>query len=373
MDARRSNWTERAGALGLAIAIAAVVLGGCASSDAGSWEGSMEIARMMFGAGQNDDVTQGNAQKATNALAHADQQTCAAAAPYRAAAAQAAAPVAALAEESAGIRADFQMEMAQQDLAGRVVAQASSQRDRAWAEFVAARDALDALSTTTRFDAQGRTSAEFGQARSTATVGEVWSAMDVLFDRLRDVSRDLQAAAEDLRFALQTTEGSALATAGDPNVDIAATLDALVADATALNDRWIGFTQDEVSLPSDRSTTIGAMDGSDRDALDGLLRDLLDASRDANTVYRDMTGVFGYLDGVQQAMTNRRAAQTARTTDIANETGRLAAEATRNAWLAVGACGGTVPPEYAEWVANPFDDYAPIPQWNSTFWDISSP
>jgi hypothetical protein len=58
---------------------------------------------------------------------------------------------------------------------------------------------------------------------------------------------------------------------------------------------------------------------------------------------------------------------------IADQTQVLAAEATRNAWLAVDACGGTLPADLPP-LASPFDSRPElIPTWSSTFWDISSP
>ena len=49
-----------------------------------------------------------------------------------------------------------------------------------------------------------------------------------------------------------------------------------------------------------------------------------------------------------------------------------AAEATRNAHLAEQACGGSVPPEHI--YRSPFDNQpGAYPDWNDTFWDISSP
>jgi hypothetical protein len=58
---------------------------------------------------------------------------------------------------------------------------------------------------------------------------------------------------------------------------------------------------------------------------------------------------------------------------IADRTQEQSAEATRNAWLAVEACGGTLSADLPS-LASPFDSAHPmIPEWNTTFWDISSP
>ena len=59
--------------------------------------------------------------------------------------------------------------------------------------------------------------------------------------------------------------------------------------------------------------------------------------------------------------------------ELADESRAHAAEATRQAWLAHEACGGELPEDFPD-VENPFDSGSRrIPDWSSTFWDISSP
>jgi len=55
---------------------------------------------------------------------------------------------------------------------------------------------------------------------------------------------------------------------------------------------------------------------------------------------------------------------------VEKATNNAAAEATRNAHLAEQACGVVQSEDYS----SPFDSLSnPVPSWNSTFWDISSP
>ncbi|MCA9506509.1 MAG: hypothetical protein R3F16_22975 [Myxococcota bacterium] len=371
MDSRRRKRTGRHGCL--LLGLAAIALAGCTSSQESLSE-SMQVAQMLYGAGQNDAIVQGNAEKAADALERAAAETCAEAAPYRSAAEQAGGPVAAMAEESSTIREDFQTEMAQQDRAAQIASQFTSRRDQSWDAFRAAQDELREIARVHYYDDQGQPiGVVYGELRDTTSVGRVWDSMDRLFNSLRDVSRDLLTAAEDLRFAMRTPEGDTLAAWGDPEADLPGMLDSLVDGANALNDRWIALTMDEVRIPSDRSTLVGGMDGSDRRALEDLLGQLMSGASDATTLRRESESAVAYFSGMQERFERSRVEKTRRTVDIADETGRLAAEAMRNAWLAVEACGGEVPPEYGGLIRDPFDEYRAIPQWNSTFWDISSP
>lgn len=315
----------------------------------------------LLGTGQNNTVVQADRQKSEAALERAEEQTCPEAEPFQEATREAAASLESLAQESGEILSSVQAAMDQAGTASRIEGQANDRINRNRGAFNVAQGDLYGVRN---LDAR---------SNQTRPVGQVWEIAETQFNAVRDRSRDALTAAEDLQMAMATEEGQALLAWTEPDEDVDGLIRSAIAQANVANDEWIRLASVEVQIPEDRSTRIDQMGGAEVDDLEDHLDALVDVGDAASEACAAVGQVTLLLNQVQARISHYMNDQSERTAAIAQETGPLAAEATRNAWRAVEACGGEVPEEHQSWLENPFDDYTTIPQWNSTFWDISSP
>ncbi len=372
-------WVRRAMA---GFALLAFVTIGCATQpetpfdddDDDPWRPAQGVAQALFGSGQNNAVTQGNARKAEQALHRMEELECPVDEDLQREVREQAEPVADLARESGDILANVQETMGHANVAARLSGTAAQRRDRNRDSFASAQSHLHQISQVQKCPPNRDCWTDHDDIPRHMAVGDVWTAAEDQINALRLFARDMLRAVEDLRTAMESEEAAALiAEWGDPDVDLDSMLAEAQSDAEALNDEWLRLVAIEVDLPTDRSTAVGDMGSSERIALQEHVGSLEAAGTRAYALSGDLTDIFDQFEAMQERMGDHIRQQTERSAAIANETGRRAAEATRHAWMAVEVCGGEIPAEHEALVRNPFDEYDPLPAWNSTFWDISSP
>ena len=218
--------------------------------------------------------------------------------------------------------------------------------------------------------------------REDVYVGQMATASDDLFGELWEFRRDLLVISETVTQAAYSPELQQWAAEhpsdpGDPTpADLAAALEqateTLHQDVTALEGREVSVDSYDM-LVSDLSETAILSNTSERSNFRDLMNDLQDTAWDAmEIVDNELNDAVRWLNDV-----NRNATQSANdaaedVTQLADSSYEQSAEATRNAWLAIEACGGEIPPDLPP-LQGPFSSVPSIPDWNSTFWFISSP
>jgi hypothetical protein len=320
-------------------------------------------------ANMNATFAQSASQRAQSASAKAATYTCAAAASYRDAAAQAAQSASASATAAA----------TQRDQANRSEALVG-QLNAVLPELEAAQTAFDAAARNYRDKLQ---TIEQFTGPSTQNINDevVWASKNRYFEQFQEVERAAQAMHDAHgRVGEAFNQLAAVDVEGLRQAGLSNFADELGPLAQSIKS---DFDRDTEQLAKVKEAMAEAQDWLDRfDVLsfheDAYSKRLNRAGQALNsfTTFTPHIGVDA-RDGIDVALeTLHTQVETATlaTKESADAAANFATEANRNAILAAKACG-QLPPQFEEYVVeNPFNDLNnPYPDWNSTFWDFSSP
>lgn len=344
------------------MALSLVVLSGCEgvkTEEKSDVANSLAYALLPFQAKKNVDTVQENLETANNALNVANAQTCDAAAPFRAKAELAQATAAGYEQQAAAIGQQMETATEHQATAQGFATRISELKDEHRPGF---QDAINSLGD--HFNGS--------QLISTSPHETVVEKANDLYTILLEVNVDLLTISEDFS-ALVTTPGltdwarprpdgflhlnpDGLDKSGKPPPDPEGDAVALSMETEALHNRMSTLNDDSQSFD---------------DQMFNLLSTARDASHILNGISPLHTG-FRWLESTQEAI-NYFFLQAAEDTAVLAELSFVqSGEATRNAWLAVEACGGELPTDLPP-LNSPFEDVPDVPSPNSTFFDISSP
>jgi hypothetical protein len=340
--------------------------GGCAS--VGS-----QLSGLQF-----DSITTGNNQHAQDAALAAQQQTCSAAQGYRDASQKAAADSAALAAQSAGLASGIKTAIDQRGAVMTYLADSSRRIDAALAAYQSAK-------------------AQFEGDFVGDVVNGVLNLRNVVADTgayseaILGVGRAYETAAMDLEL-LVGTSGTQLAQYLPPGVDVVTLAADFRAQSRILLDGAIANSLAKYDLPAnyasirvDQLSNTAFLDPTKSDFY--VYQTFMQSQRSYGNAIGDSSNpIAGSWAAVRTALSAATgtggaggtinaaiASSNNQLALITDRTQLLSAEAARNAWLAVEACGGT-PPSGLPPLASPFDNRPElIPSWSSTFWDFSSP
>ena len=131
--------------------------------------------------------------------------------------------------------------------------------------------------------------------------------------------------------------------------------------------------------PSAPGGTFGDLDGASQSNIEEDFAWLSGFSSDFYQLRVASDAIVEEMRVRQQAYKDHMFDTAAELADLADQSRADAANAQRNLWLAAQACGQPLPPDLPPldqpmaW-ENPFGTaFTPVPDWNSTFWDFSSP
>ena len=332
---------------------------------------------------QFNQIAQENNQRAQKALAVALEQTCDAAQPYRDAAQNAAAASATLAAQSASQTKDIKTALDQRGALTNFLSQSQRKIDESWSAYESARaqfehnmgEGLLVIGTLNLgnviADAGAYTQAMINVGRAYETVAmdleSLAAEMGGKIDNYLPEGVSLGKLATDLRTSSKSQLDEIINYATSTEYDVPADTNIRV---DQLSNAANIFTGKSMWSSFQKTMQNHVMTGSSLRSDNPFNRN--PADKDWNEVRTALEwavgkpGTGGSIDaGIVD--TNDQIAT------ITDRTQELSAEATRNAWLAVEACGGTLPSDLPP-LASPFDGRPDlIPGWNSTFWDISSP
>jgi hypothetical protein len=341
------------------------LLAGCAGL------GGTSVTGLQF-----NPIAQENNQRAQKAMAVALEQTCEAAKPYREAAQSAAAASAALATESNALTNDIRSHVDQQ---GKLMHFLNQSRDK-----IAASQARLAAAKA-EFEKHFRG----GRVSPTETLSHVIEDAGAYTQAMQDLARTLDQVSGDFDLLLLANKGKIETYFTDHS---GAPLDP---NQLATNFRrdsytWLEtmtrFSYTPYSVPADTNIPVGALPRPTFDVDYNRPGDMyFDFQTTMSQIksqgeHHELTQALGSWAAVADAtewaadVADARIGNASdRIAIITDRTQEYSAEATRNAWLAVEACGGTLPEDLPP-LSSPFDSAnTMIPGWDSTFWDISSP
>lgn len=320
---------------------------------------------------QFDPIVQSNAQRAKKSAEFAQQQTCPEAAGYR--------NLSQFKADEAQAAADLSDELAQG------IRDALEQRGQILGFVQPAQQRL-AESRAELEAAYEQFSTVFARGED-ARLRDLIPAMGNVQAAAREYGRDLVTVAEDFQAFNATNPG--LLAPHLPNAEGAAS--DLRTKANDLLTEVLRVGNTEYTVPTDMSKRL-----RDFKVPSGLRRDKWDFSDEFESTYEamllvDLMGstlvgkgqrdpaqlawaqVEQTLEGAAESLLETMNTNTRTIRDLADQSQAMSAEATRLAWLAHEACGGELPPDFPD-LDNPFDNRpTSIPDWSSTFWDISSP
>lgn len=353
------------------------LLGACLTNEG-------EIDHLL--APRNAQIAKGHADTAQQAAASANEQTCDAAAPFRAHAELKAAEASGYSEQAQDLANEVQKSFEQAGLISDLRATVTEKMKGAYFdETTGTRSHRDnyqaALESFSNYFGYSYPAAGGGEAYSTGlrdsvNVAQVMQDAGNFVFHLARHAYDLENAATAIAEAPGLAE---LAQWAAPEQGIAGLVGELTAASDALHAAVSAGYSAELIVPGDpedRSILVSQLD--DPRAFQEAMGNILAAQHRVSALVRKLEEADAWLVSADSKIREfgwESAAKTAELSDLANE---AAADATSNAWKAVEACGGEVPDEVRGYLADsysPFGDQESprIPDWNSTFWDISSP
>jgi hypothetical protein len=314
----------------------------------------------------NNNIVQGNRARASSALDAANAQTCAAAAPFRQAAQTEFDAATASAQQSQDILAKVQQAADAASAAKTKMSTMKALIERNRSELQELRDGLKIDSTTNVADLVDRAQAFINE------------------DAYRDHTRDILAAADDFRDSIRTDQNlKNLAGFNDGADNIEQLSSDFQTAAEQYNVDRRALHNLTVSLPSNRDIQFSQLSYRHQRRLDSWIWKISTMSDSSDLLSKrdnPWQKIQGWANISIRNAENFVFQQTSVMAKLADQTWVNSAEATRNAWLAVEACGGPLPPNLPALdepfgiADNPFRSIPnPVPGRNDTFWDISSP
>ncbi len=314
-----------------------LVLTGCDPEPFGSGLASALIPIQIQ---KNAQTALMNAETARNAANAAAGATCDAAAPYRA-------------------QAEFAAQVAEGE--AQLAAEVAAKADAAFNLMGSADNLLSQMSDLRSQSAAGLEAPQAaflrffrdGNLLNTANPDNMLDTANDYLTALRQSKTNLQIATDAFSDALATTKLGDWIT--DPE-----DAGALATDMQQLNE--------ELSLALGQAQSAQGF-GSFQDQMEALRN----VGARMDVAWRRLNWKVG--GAIRNAKENLRSfvfQSRSQVSNLSYSTYLQAAEATRNAWLAIEACGGDIPPDLPP-LDSPFQWISDTPAWNSTFWDISSP
>ena len=339
---------------------------------------------------QYNNIVQGNAERANYSADFAKEQTCPAATPFRTQARVKANQAQAAAEESAQLSQELRDLLERR---GQIVGMMQSMQTRldqkrapleaAYAEFASVyalgeqarlRDAIPAMDKVAETaDAYGREMLAIADEFEAFAINpDNQGVLDGVFDDPAATATDLRLKAEEMKSNIQLAGNREYSVPENPRSpeDYDDPSDWVpYNDQMRLVDFKIpdGLRQNEWDFTDEFDSTWAAMTHV------SLMGNVLVGEGIRSPAQVAVQEILTKLEATGEDLLSQMSPKSDRITELADQSRELAAEATRQAWLAHEACGGELPEDFPD-VDNPFDDRPTgIPDWSSTFWDISSP
>ncbi|MCB2101992.1 MAG: hypothetical protein KDE22_14035 [Rhodobacterales bacterium] len=325
---------------------------------------------------QSNALTQGNAEQAQTALSKAMEQTCAAAGPYQQAAQTAATAAQSKADQAQDLADEIQAGIGFQATANGFLSQLNAINDSEREQTDAAADALSSLFGLPAYNAAGvQVGIDFGKFKQDTLVETAIERTTDAFNAHLRRAHAMYSEAVKLQDSLATPEVQAFLASQNPGFDVNQAVADLVAGYDSYMQEAGALLGETIHINTDVGFVSQLTDSDRRDLQKWSLavKSLgpLYGTRDTWRTLRDWIG--GNSQGVigQYNIMFNSNARDLRV--LADDSHTDSAEATRNAWLAIEACGGTIPPDVGP-LDSPFGSVpGPYPSRNDTFWDISSP